>query len=766
MAYEARRETTDEDEKARADANNAKNIRNAADLAIKSGNPYGVVVGGAIKGVDAFTGNALSDTAGKFATNVGGASPIGKKFQDASNKLAESGLSDKAGQAASLYNGAKGKTTGNIQNQVKNNENSGGEKEKVSLPSSGDNNVSSNDNTSNSKKESFIDGGEDDKAKNDEQKSEGTGVVSFAVSTVVKVAIILFLPLIIIMLIFVIIIANISSFLVDFEDLVGISEVSGGKTGDVSFSASTKEQQDFYDRVESIKLQYQAQGKYVDVLRTVAVFHILERNGANVDYKNMSDARIGEIMNSMLSDNMYSEEVFKNNLVSSLIPKYLPNSSQKSRESMVEEIFDYVNNYYEVIGENPSDYSCINGSCTYDIKGFYISGRGNVSENLKISNLYVRLMQCGIADGHNYGGTFGQPLAGEDLVPFEKYILGVAYQEIGPDAPAEAIKAQMVAARSYILTRHVDIGGWRTLKEENGKWVLQAASCTQDQVYCDPDQGCSSNDGQWGQVHSGLSYNRGFSRGVMAQDSPLRTYASQTQGEVLVNQQGYVVYSGYVQAEQDKFTALAKQGLNYKQILMQVYNQGNRNYGASGIAKASCNGGSSNCVSSSEYVNWRQYSEPWASVKMGSSGKTIKSIGCLATSVAMLVQKSGVSTNIDNFNPGTFVEKLSQNGGFDSQGCLQWYAVTKVIPTFQYQGKVNLMGLTKEQKLNKIKEIANTPGLYAAIEVKGNQGEHWVALDSVNGNSIRMIDPGTNNTDMWSTYNWVNTSQISYYKVS
>ena len=33
---------------------------------------------------------------------------------------------------------------------------------------------------------------------------------------------------------------------------------------------------------------------------------------------------------------------------------------------------------------------------------------------------------------------------------FEKYILGVAYQEIGPDAPAEAIKAQMVAARSYI----------------------------------------------------------------------------------------------------------------------------------------------------------------------------------------------------------------------------------------------------------------------------------------------------------------------------
>ena len=761
MAYEARRGTTDEDfERARADANNAKNIRNAADLAIKSGNPYGVVVGGAIKGVDAFTGNALSNTAGKFATNVGGASPIGKKFQNASNKLAESGLSDKAGQAASLYNGAKGKTTDNIQNQVKNNENSGGEKEKVSLPSSGDSNTSS------SKKDSSLDNDKDDKSKDDEQKSEGTGVGRFFANPVVKVALILFLPFILFILFFVIIFAGISNFIGEFEDAVGISDVTGGKTGDVSFSAGTKDQQDFYNRVEAIKLKYQTQGKYVDALKVVAVFHILERNGANVDYKKMSDARIQEIMDSMLSDNIYNEEVFKNNLVSSLIPKYLPNSSQKARENMVEEVFDYIDDYYEIIGENPSDYSCTNGSCTYDIKGFYISGRGNVSKNLKISDLYVRLMQCGVADGHNYGGTFGQPLAGEELVPFEKYILGVAYQEIGPDAPAEAIKAQMVAARSYILTRHVDIGGWRTLQEENGKWILQAASCTQDQVYCDPDQGCSSNDGQWGQVHSGLNYNRGFSRGVMAQDSPLRTYASQTQGEVLVNQQGYVVYSGYRQTEQDKFTALAKQGLNYKQILMQVYNQGNRNYGASGLAKASCNGGKSNCVSSSEYANWRQYSEPWASVKMGSSGKTIKSIGCLATSVAILVKKSGVPTNIDNFNPGTFVEKLSQNGGFDSQGCLQWYAVTKVIPNFQYQGKITLMGLTREQKLNKIKEIANTPGLYAAIEVKGNQGEHWVALDSVNGNSIRMIDPGTNNTDMWSTYNWINTSQISYYKVS
>ena len=41
MAYEARRGTTDEDfERDRADENNAKNIRNAADLLITSYPPY------------------------------------------------------------------------------------------------------------------------------------------------------------------------------------------------------------------------------------------------------------------------------------------------------------------------------------------------------------------------------------------------------------------------------------------------------------------------------------------------------------------------------------------------------------------------------------------------------------------------------------------------------------------------------------------------------------------------------------------------------
>ena len=740
MAYNATR-NGDELEQAQSQArnnnNNTKNIRNAASVAATFGVPHA-------KGVqvaDRLSHGKASEILGKGLTAVNRIVPGGGIIQYASNELSESGVSDVAGSAAEIKN--------------RTNSRSGGEGQ--SLPSS----VCPSTTTEGISRKSSLDDSSENDNKDENQKAGGSG--SFFTSKVAKIVIILLLPVFLLFLAFFFVIASITNIIGDFEDAIGINEITGGETGDISFTAGTSEQAEFYNRVNTLKLRYQAQGKYVDTLKIIAVFHVLERNGANIDYNKMDVGKLDEIANSMFEGNIYSESTFKNNLISFIIPKYLPNSSQKAKEEIVDEIFKYVDDYYDLIEKEAPTYSCSNnGSCSYDIKGFYIKGRGNVSQKIDISDLYVRLMQCGTADGHNYGGTFGQALYGEELVPFEKYILGVAYQEIGPDSPAEAIKAQMVAARSYILARPLDMGGWRTLKQENGRWVLQVASCTQDQVYCDPDRGCSSNDGQWGQVHSGLSYNTGFSRAPMAADSLLRIYASQTQGELLVNSQGYVVYAGYKQEEQNQFSALAKQGLNYKQILLQVYNQGTRNYGAANIQKSSCSGGKSNCVSSGEYVNWRQYSEPWASVKVGTSGNTIKGIGCLATSIAILIQKSGVQTNIENFNPGTFVEKLNVNDGFDG-GLLKWGAVSRVVPSFQYVNSVSLSSaLTKEQKFNKIREIVSVPGVYAVLEV--SNGGHWVAVDSIDGNNVRMIDPGTNEVDLWSRYNYNTVKSIVYFK--
>ena len=56
-------------------------------------------------------------------------------------------------------------------------------------------------------------------------------------------------------------------------------------------------------------------------------------------------------------------------------------------------------------------------------------------------------------------------------------------------------------------------------------------------------------------------------------------------------------------------------------------------------------------------------------------------------------------------------------------------------------------------------------GYYVVAEVKGNTGQHWVAIDAVQGETIVMMDPGSSSTDMWGQYNWRNTSTLAWYKV-
>ena len=599
----------------------------------------------------------------------------------------------------------------------------------------------------------------------DDKKSDSSFFGNLSKKTVRRLALVTG-TLLLLLFIPALVIVSAVSYVGKFVNALGLSYVLDEELDYDGFEASTEEQAAFYDRINAVKLDYQANGKLFDPISVIAVYDVLVENDANLKYEDMTENRIKEIVDAMFSGDVYNEDTFKKNLIDHIFPKYLPRENVGKYKYIAEEVVDYVTKYNELVGREGLESVCSGaGVCSYNIKGFYIKGKGNIDEKLSLSNVYVRLMQCGSASGHDYGGVFGKPLANEELVPFEKYILGVAYQEIGSSAPKEAIKAQMVADRSYILARHTDMGGWRTLKKEGEKWVIQAAACTQDQVYCDPDKGCSSNDGQWGQIHSGLNYNKGFVKNPLPQDSPLRKYASETRGEVLVNKQGYVIYSGYMSDEQNTFSSLANSGKDYKQILMQVYNQGSRNYGAYDIKKASCDNGE-NCgtISTGPFANWKQCGAPWSNIVMGSGRSTICNVGCLTTSISMLIAKSGVKTNVSNFNPGTFVQHLNKNGGFVEGANLVWGSVSTAAPSFKHVGSVDVSGMSREQKLNSIKSLISQPSIYVVAEVKGNTGQHWVAIDSVNGNTINMMDPGSKATDMWKQYNWNNTSTLHYFR--
>ena len=169
---------------------------------------------------------------------------------------------------------------------------------------------------------------------------------------------------------------------------------------------------------------------------------------------------------------------------------------------------------------------------------------------------------------------------------------------------------------------------------------------------------------------------------------------------------------------------------------------------------------------SGEYVNWRQAGQSWSNIKIGNTNSTIGNIGCLVTSIAILIEKSGVPTpNIEPFNPVTFVEALNKNGGFDETGNLYYGPISNVVPNFKYVGNVNLRGKSRNEKLALITQYVNA-GYFVTEEVKGATpgNQHWVAVTGVNGNNVIMVDPASNQTDMWSAYEWSKSSQFNYFK--
>lgn len=825
MAYQARRGNKEDDydasqnyseqRKAQDDRNtrnNANTINNAADVAMASKHPVAAAIGAGVKAADKLTGGKSTQMLGKAMTRANKMNPAGKAVQGASNKLAESGAGDKIGKAASLkssFSGggaskpgdAAGKT-GGAAGKAGEAAKPGGALNTGSMPKTG-NASNTGDNVSNiaagagpqKAKENLSTGGGDatggmskapgsNRLRKGEQESspsssEGTstesseeyrskGFGSFFFRKSVVAIIISVTPFFIVILLLLALVTTVTSIFDDYDDAFGMSDELGEETGGVEFNPSSKEQKRFLKRITNIQKEFQQQGKSFDAMKIVAIYHSLVSSNVSISYDDVTEDDIRIWADAMFSNNYYSEETFRENLTVNIFPHYKPHESREYYEHMTDEVFDYLERYYDLIEvEMPSSNCAAIGSCSYNIKGFSLPGRGNVVKNMQISNLKVRLMECGRPYGN---GSYNTPI-NQDLVNFEDYVAGVAYAEVGPSASEEVLKAQMVVARSFALSRPTAMGNanGKKLVQENGQWILQISSCVADQVFCNIDLGCSymgGGDGQGGIVRSGNVQGAVRQRAALPQNHVLRQAAAETQGEVLVNAQGYIISAAYVDTDQKKWASLARQGLNYKQILLQSYNSGSRNYGASDIVKAACGTSeTNNCISTGEYSNWKQTDPKWSGTRMGGSSSTLGQIGCLVTSVSMLIAKSQVPVNINPFNPGTFVEFLNKHGGIDSGGNFQWGVATQAAPSFHYQGKVDVSGMSRNDKLNTIKGIVNQPGVYAVAEVKGNTGQHWVAIDSVTGSTINMMDPSSRSRDMWAQYNWANTSTIAYYKV-
>lgn len=370
--------------------------------------------------------------------------------------------------------------------------------------------------------------------------------------------------------------------------------------------------------------------------------------------------------------------------------------------------------------------------CSYDVNG------------KNVSNIKVRLLQC-------RDDNVGESIAGEELIDFEKYILGVVYAENG-GAPTEGLKTQAIAARTYALLRGENMKGVYNLglEQVNGQWILSIRNCTEDQVYCDPDKGCWSNNASAdGTVHSGYDTSKAYARPPLLQDSPIRTAVAETSGKVLVDSNGKMVNTGYIYTDQIAWNEMANIGKDHFEILKATYPTATK-------INTTC----SSASTTGEYTSWKQCDQSWSGIKLGKSSKTICDVGCYITSISIQMAASGTEINAQEFNPGVLVQYLSTSNAFGSDGSLIRFGWNNLAPSFKFYTSVSLGGTIK-QKAATIKSYQDQ-GYYVIIRAKTHQ--HWVALDRVVGDEVYMFDPASNATSLWDTYPAYDVTSITVFK--
>ena len=483
-------------------------------------------------------------------------------------------------------------------------------------------------------------------------------------------------------------------------------------------------------------------------------------------YEELTEDELDEVANIVVASKdgsgTYNLETLKTKLAQEFFPSKLPNYTTDDYEAMAQEVLDYLDEYQEIIGEdtNSNDTtSSSGGMCTYNLTRVHYEENKMLTANINPSNIKVRLMQSTTC-----GGSYRQPLAGEELVDFEKYILGVAYAEMGDGHEEAAFKAQLIVARNFAFIDSL-AKARNSLKQENGQWIMEITNCNADQYYCDPDKGCYLEDESREDTHflTGTLAGHKTFHSALPQDADERKWANEVAGKVYVDNENQLIWTNFADTETKKMSSLANQGLDYTSILLQMYPSGTKII-------------NSTCTASANYTSWKQTDAAWGKVVLGGgtdSDRSIGKIGCLVTSIAMLIEKSGVLSmsplptmvSAATFNPGTFAQALNNVNTFDSGGSLTDYRkVTQVVPKFVYQSIISLDGLSQTDKLNKISSTLNQ-GLYCTAHVISRSGTHFVAIDTVEGNTIKMFDPGSNATNMWQAYDYEETDKIVCFKV-
>ena len=163
-----------------------------------------------------------------------------------------------------------------------------------------------------------------------------------------------------------------------------------------------------------------------------------------------------------------------------------------------------------------------------------------------LSSITVRLTDC-------YGKDLGK-------VSFEDYIIGVANAEVS-NSHDNYVLSEMLAAISYALKRR------NNYSKGNEIW-MKSGTC--DQAYCSPEKGCTVKQNP-DICHGCASFYIGGSRGKESGLYAKYRLLYQTASQYLVVSNGKVHNAHYYNVIQNQWSAKAKSGMYFTQIIQETY---------------------------------------------------------------------------------------------------------------------------------------------------------------------------------------------------
>lgn len=276
--------------------------------------------------------------------------------------------------------------------------------------------------------------------------------------------------------------------------------------------------------------------------------------------------------------------------------------------------------------------------CNYSLNGVLSTG------SVELEGLQVELVNCD-ATSSNYTVL--------ENVDFEKYVVGVALAEIGfsKDNP-EYFKTGIIAARNFALTRNTSMcpsnpdNCFYGYNQSTGKIRMRA--CEADQVYWDYDKDIYRYDrGRISlyspEINSGTVWKRALDE---ATKEEVLAIADEVKGKVLLDENGNVVHTDYINTDQQEWNRLASEGHTYDEIL-------SIHYGGGSISGATCSSGN---IDYGDYV-------------LSSEGHTI-----LHEPLDSFLEKQG--TSLEAFN--SLIAKNVQKAGYGTKAGVVAAAVTLI----------------------------------------------------------------------------------------